>query len=178
MAPTRSNAPAINGFFLTVYRRDVLLLRLIHPDPSTSFFSREVRQVRLSVWTSNASQETHTISGGTPISYNNPLSQRTVPTAMPSLPTPIARRSGGTSALKSAHTGSVSAIMDDSILPSDHAAVMDALGLDDDDNCGNNEIATNVSTNSPRLSESASASELERDCETRKVQNCGCLNSR
>ena len=94
-----------------------------------------------------------TISGGTPVSYNDSLSQRTVPTAAPSLPTPIARRSGATSALKSADNGSVSAIMDDSILPSDHAAVMDALGLDDDDDCGNNEIALNVSTDDPRLTE-------------------------
>ena len=93
-----------------------------------------------------------TISGGTPISYGNPLPQRTVPAAMPLSPTPTGERSNAASALKSTNTGSVLPIMDDSILPSDHAAVMNAFGLDDEveDGYSSNESA-NASTNNPHL---------------------------
>ncbi|KAG2112858.1 hypothetical protein DEU56DRAFT_200145 [Suillus clintonianus] len=107
--------------------------------------------------------QTHIISEYTPISFgNNP--HRTVPVAAVSLsPTLKRRQVDATTAPKSTNAGSVSAYMDDYVLPSDKAAVVDALGLDDGkdrDHNGNDEVA-NVSINNSILTEADDPSSVE-----------------
>ena len=114
------------------------------PSPSATFDLRSKTPL----------SHSRTISGGTPISYGNPLPQTTVPTATSASPALTDGRSDTTSALKSTNSSPISAIMDDHILPSDHAAVIDAFELDDvvEDDYNSNESA-NVSTNSLHLTE-------------------------
>jgi hypothetical protein len=84
-----------------------------------------------STTTLHSSSHSRTISG-TPISFGN-LPQRTTPTVAPSSPEPTGGRGEATTAPESTNTDSVSDIMDDSMVPSDHAALMHALGLSDDE---------------------------------------------
>ncbi|OJA15890.1 hypothetical protein AZE42_11707, partial [Rhizopogon vesiculosus] len=129
-------------------------LRNFSPSPSPSAtFSLGSKTTSLHTH-SHSPPHSRTISGGTPISYGNPP-QKSVPPAMPSSSVSTGGRSDATSARKSTNSGFVSVVMDDSILPSDRVAVLDALGLSDDDDKGdysNGEI-TNDSSNSPRLIE-------------------------
>jgi hypothetical protein len=80
----------------------------------------------------HSSSHSRTISGGAPVSFGN-LPQRTAPTAAPLSPEPTSGRGEATTAPESTSTDSVSDIMDDSMVPSDHAALMHALGLSDDE---------------------------------------------
>jgi hypothetical protein len=92
---------------------------------------------------------TRTISGCTPLSYGNPPQRTASPTTSP---IPTGGRIDATTPLKPTNTGSVSAIMDDSKIPSDRAALMDAFGLDDEDTNNNSDGIASVST-SPLLTE-------------------------
>ncbi|OAX33591.1 hypothetical protein K503DRAFT_859713 [Rhizopogon vinicolor AM-OR11-026] len=74
---------------------------------------------------------------------------------MPASPVSSGGRSDASSALKSTSADSASGIMDDSILPSDRAAVLDALGLsdDEDEEDYSSDGIANGSSGSPRLTE-------------------------
>ncbi|OAX41325.1 hypothetical protein K503DRAFT_735880 [Rhizopogon vinicolor AM-OR11-026] len=120
------------------------------PSPSATFSLGS----RTTPFHSHSPLHSRTISGGTPISYGNPP-QKTVPPAMPSSFVSTGGRGDATNARKSTNSGFVSVVMNDSILPSDRVAVLDALGFSDDEDKGdysNGEIA-NDSSNSPRLIE-------------------------
>jgi hypothetical protein len=86
----------------------------------------------------HSSSHSRNISGWTPVSFGN-LPQRTAPTAAPLPPEPTSGRGEATTAPESTNTGSVSDIMDDSIVPANHAALMHALGLSDDEEEDENE---------------------------------------
>jgi hypothetical protein len=80
----------------------------------------------------HSSSHSRTISGGTPVSFGN-LPQRTAPTAAPLPPEPAGGRGEATTAPESTNTGSVLDIMDDSIVPANHAALRHPLEPSDDE---------------------------------------------
>ncbi|KAG2112859.1 hypothetical protein DEU56DRAFT_200304 [Suillus clintonianus] len=99
--------------------------------------------------------QTRIISGCTPVSFgNNP--HRTVPAAAVSLSPVLTCGEGDIITVpKSTNPSSVSAYMDDCVIPSDNASVVDALGLDIAEDRNHNKIdeVANVSVTSPLLPE-------------------------
>ncbi|KAG1756269.1 uncharacterized protein EDB91DRAFT_1091612 [Suillus paluster] len=87
---------------------------------------------------------TRTISGCASISYGS-APQNVVPAVVPLSSADPHKRNDTITTPKSTNTDSVSAVMDDCVLPSDQAALMDAFGLGDD--------VPNVLIGSPLLTE-------------------------
>ncbi|OJA16616.1 hypothetical protein AZE42_10976 [Rhizopogon vesiculosus] len=118
------------------------------PSPSATFNLRS----RTTPLHSHSPSQERTISGETSISFSN-LPQSTMPFLMPSLPVSAGVRGDPGGALKSMNADSASGIMRDSILSSDRAALLGALGLSDDEDDYSSGGIANGSSSSPRLTE-------------------------
>ncbi|KAJ8583648.1 hypothetical protein M405DRAFT_884728, partial [Rhizopogon salebrosus TDB-379] len=103
----------------------------------------------------HSSSHSRTISGGTPLSFGSfgTPPQRTAPAVALLSPEPTGGRGEATTAPESMNTGFVSGITDGSIVPSNHAALMHALGLSDDEDDYSSDKNTSGSTSSPVLTE-------------------------